>query len=268
MVLNDGTSQGYLRLRVLNNSLYIPDGDPNGYAPSYVYVSANGDTFTQTVVQGAVHTYDVIARNGLLLCSNGMLNGQSALCGTSNNGSTPWTTVSTAAYSRYKFMVEHNGALYAAKRMIGSAVDYARWTGDVTTEPAQGVNALPGEANTFRWYVTGSNRLFWSVFYQGTLHVHYTDNGQTWTEATSLQAQFVSDFAELSGNLYALTDKGLWGALDGANFVQVAPPPTASTFGMVPSAGSSNADATASMELYQGALWCGSSTNGRIYRIE
>ncbi|MBW2262388.1 MAG: hypothetical protein JRG91_10485, partial [Deltaproteobacteria bacterium] len=54
-VINDPTSQGFLRLRVINNVLYIPDGDPNGYDPSYVHISTNGDDFLVSSIIGSVH---------------------------------------------------------------------------------------------------------------------------------------------------------------------------------------------------------------------
>jgi hypothetical protein len=267
-VLDDSTSQGYLRMRVFDDFLYVPDGDPNGYDPSYVYISSDGDAFVRSTVIGSVHTFDVIKYMDDLLASNGMMSGAGSLCRTPDNGASPWTEVESTSFSRLKFMAIVNGRLLVGKRVIGSPADYVLWNGDVDSTSGVGTDAVPGEANTWRWYTTSRGRLFWSLGASSTLMVMYTDDGETWTQVHDLNGEFVSDLAELDGNLYALGHSGLWGSTDHSTFVLVGAAPGSDTFGPLAVSGGYSAEATASMETFQGSLWAGSSNDGWLYRIE
>ena len=161
-VINDPTSQGFLRLRVIGDVLYIPDGDPNGYDPSYVHISTNGDDFLVSSVIGSVHTFDVILFMDDLLTSNGMMSGSGSLCRSTDPATTPWTEVESTPYSRLKYMGQVNGRLFTGKRSSGSPADLVTWPGDVDTTAGTGVDLTPGEAITWRFHSTPSGRLFWS----------------------------------------------------------------------------------------------------------
>jgi hypothetical protein len=265
-VLDDPSSQGYLRIRAIDDRLYVPDGDPNGYDPSYVYISSNGDDFTRSTVTGSVHTFDVIRYNGDYLTSNGMMSGAGSLCRSPDAGLSPWTEVVSTSFSRLKYMAQAHGRLFAAKRAVGSTADYVTWTSDISAPTP--VDAVSGEAITWRWYATSSGRLFWSLAAGSTLSVMYTDDGETWIQVPTLSGEFVSDFAELDGNLYVLASSGLLGSTDETHFTPIAPSPSPETFGPVAVPGGYNAEACASMTLYGDHLWAGSSNNGHLYRVE
>jgi hypothetical protein len=266
-VINDPTSQGFLRLRVIDDVLYIPDGDPNGYDPSYVHVSTNGDDFLVSSIIGSVHTFDVILFMGDLLTSNGMMSGSGSLCRSTDPTTTPWTEVESTPYSRLKYMGQVNGRLFTGKRSIGSPADLVTWAGDVDSNDGTGVDLVTGEAITWRFHSTSSGRLFWSNA-TTTSHTMFTDDGETWVTVWDLEGEFVSDFSELDGNLYALSSSGLWGSTDHSSFVFIAAAPSTATFGPIPVAGGYNAEAGASMASYDSHLYCGSSSDGHLYRIE
>jgi hypothetical protein len=266
-VINDPTSQGFLRLRVIDDVLYIPDGDPNGYDPSYVHISTNGDDFLVSSIIGSVHTFDVILYMDDLLTSNGMMSGSGSLCRSTDPTSTPWTEVEATPYSRLKYMGQVNGRLFTGKRSIGSPADLVTWSGDVDTTDGTGVDLTPGEAITWRFHSTPSGRLFWSHA-TSTSHTMYTDDGETWTTVWDLEGEFISDFTELDGNLYALSNTGLWGSADHSTFIYIAAAPSSTTFGPIEVPGGYNAEAGASMTTYESSIYCGSSSDGHLYRVE
>lgn len=271
-VLSDGTSQGYLRMGVFDNQLWIPDGDPNGYDPSYVYISPSGNagSFTKTNVISAVHTFDVIKYNGKHYVSNGMLSGKGGMC--LFNGSTQWTSVQEPSTSfRLKYMAELSGKLFVANANQNSDVDYYLWTGDVSTTMPQAMNKVTGSGSTYQIYASSQGKLFWTVVFSSAIHVLQSTDGINWTPSPSLDGKFVSDFAELNGKLYALEWKGgLWESSDHNTFTAIAAPPSNApdAFGPLPVQGGYNADARASMAAYNGALYCGSSTNGKVYKVD
>jgi hypothetical protein len=263
--LSDGSSQGYLRMRVIGDKLYIPDGDPNGYDPSYVYISEDGDDFERTTVHGGLHTFDVIEYEGDLLCSNGM-NGGGGLCKLAGSD---WNQVAGANYARLKYMAEFGGRLYVALwNMNGDGVDFVRWSANVGGAQAEGVDAIPGDTTTFRWYTSSQPLLYSSLAVLGDrATVQYTEDGDVWHEVPAFASMWVSAFAELQGNMYALSTDALWGSADGVDFVQLGNV-TGEPFGPVAIEGGYNADGTASMAAYDGHLWCGSSQNGKLYRVD
>ena len=270
-VLEDNTSQGYLRMGVFDNKLWIPDGDPNGLDPSYVYISSTGapNSFTQTQITGSVHSFEVIKYNNQFYVSNGMGSGQGGLC--KFDGSGQWTLVYADNNSvRMKYMAVFNGKLFVANRNSAGDVDYFVWSGDPqTTSPVQ-ANVLSGATNTFRWFASSQGKLFWSVGTSSAIGVMVTQDGVNWQAVSALNGKLVSDFAEFNGKLYALAMDGLWESTDYFTFQKIASPPAADTEAFVPSVVGAgvNPDAPASMEAYNGSLWCGSSRNGKIYKVD
>jgi len=100
------------------------------------------------------------------------------------------------------------------------------------------------------------------------LEVHYTEDGEIWTEVADLAGQVVSGFAELDGQLYALTHLGLARSGDGESFELVAAAPDDTVFSLVEVEGGYNADATAAITVYGDRLWFGSSNDGHLYVVE
>lgn len=270
-VLEDNTSQGYLRMGVYDNKLWIPDGDPNGLDPSFVYTSTTGalGSFTQTQVLQSVHTFDIIKYNNNFYCSNGMSTGQGGLC--KFDGTNTWNSVYQSASSmRMKYMAVFNGKLFAANRLSSSDIDLFVWSGDPGTVNPALTNPLSGATNTFRMFTsTLGGKLFWSVG-AAAANVLATSNGSTWQTITSLAGKVVSDFADFNGNLYALTNDGLWESTDFSTFTKIAPAPASDPTAFTPAAAGPgiNPDGVASMEVFNGALWCGSSRNGKLYRVD
>jgi hypothetical protein len=263
-------SQGFLRLRVLRDALYVPDADPQGLAPGRLYVSRDGAHFDELALDDAVHGFDAIERRGVLFTSNGMLDGRGALLREPAAGNGSWQVVARADVGRLKFMVEHQGDLLVAKRKMGSPVDYFRFSGEPGDgAPPRAVDAVPGEMNTWRWYVTGRGRLFWSTGdEQHGFQLLWSDGGDRWHPVEELAKELVSGLAELDGNLYALTPRGLFGSRDQRHFELVAPAPS-DAFAPIRVANEVvNADACASLTAYKGRLWAGASYGGRLFRVE
>lgn len=270
-VLEDNSSQGYLRMGVYDNQLWIPDGDPNGLDPSYVYISSTGNpgSFTQTQIPQAVHSFDVIKYNNKLLVANGMSNYQGALC--KYDGASTWNSVYQSASSfRMKYMAEFQGKLFVANNNPNSDTDYFLWNGDVQTTTPTLKNTLTGPAMTFRWFASSGGKIFWTVAANNQIRCLMSSDGNTWTPVAGLDQKFVSDYCEMNGKMYALSQNGLWESSDFTNFTQIATPPASypNAFMPVPVQNGYNADAQASMETFNGSLWCGSSLNGKVYKVD
>lgn len=270
-VLSDNTSQGYLRMGVFDNKLYVPDGDPNGMDPSFVYISSTGNpsSFTQTQVTSAVHTFDVIKYNNKFFTSNGLGSGQGGL--NKFNGTSQWSTVySSASAFRMKYMVEFMGKLFVANSNQNSDVDLFIWNGDAESTTPTLQNSVTGYSATFRLYASSMGKIYWTVASNNQIRCLVASDGNTWTPVTGLNGTFVSDYADLNGKVYALSQNGLWESADGINFTNIAAAPSSfpDAFKPVPvSTGGYNSDAMASMEAYNGALYCGSSLNGKVYKV-
>lgn len=269
-VLSDPNSQGYVRMNVFDNKLWIPDGDPNGMEPGYCYVSSTGasGSFAKTTILGAVHTFDVIKYNNKAYVSNGMGSSKGGMC--EFDGSNTWNSVNQPSSSfRLKYMTQFNGKLFVANANPNSGTDYYLWTGSLTAAP-QAMDKVTGPGSTYQIYATSTGKLFWTVVYSGGIHVLQSNDGISWTPSASLDGKFVSDMVELNGKLYALDWKGgLWESSDQTTFTLIAPVPSAApdAFGPLPVPGGYNADARASMLVYNGAIYCGSSTNGKVYKV-
>ena len=270
-VLSDASSQGYLRMNVFDSKLWIPDGDPNGMDPGYVYISSTGTSgsFTKTTILGAVHTFDVIKYNNKAYVANGMASSLGGMC--EYDGSNTWNSVNQPSSSfRLKYMTQFNGKLFVANANPNSGTDYYLWSGSVSSSP-QAMDKVAGAGSTYQIYTSSLGKIFWTVVYSGAIHVLQSTDGVSWTPSASLDGKFVSDFAELNGKLYALDWKGgLWESSDHSTFTLIAPfPPSApDAFGPLAVTGGYNADARASMVAYNGSLYCGSSTNGKVYKVD
>jgi hypothetical protein len=270
-VLSDANSQGYLRMGVFDSKLWIPDGDPNGLDPGYVYSSSTGayNSFTKTTIIGAVHTFDVIKYSNKVFTANGMGNYEGALC--KYDGASTWNSVSaSAAAFRMKYMCQSAGKLFVANDNPNSDVDFFLYSGDPeTTTPVQ-KNVVTGTSMTFRFYASTSGKIFWTVVYSNGIHCLSSTDGNTWTPVPGLDGKFVSDYCELNGKMYALSQNGLWESSDFTTFTNIAAPPASDVNAFMPVAitGGYNSDGLASMEPYNGAIWCGSSTNGKVYKVD
>lgn len=270
-VLDDPSSQGYLRIGVIDSKLWIPDGDPNGLDPSFVYISSTGlpGSFTQTQIIGAVHSFEVVKYNNQMYVSNGMNSGVGGLC--KYDGSNTWNQVYSSSNSvRMKYMATINGKLIVANRNSAGDIDGFVWSGDPQTNSPVLINPLPGATNTFRMFVSSTGKLFWSISAGSTKGVLMTTDGVNWQAASTLDGIIVSDFAELNGKLYALATNGLWESSDYFTFTNIAAPPATDPNAFIPAVAGPgvNPDAPASMEPYNGYLWCGSSRNGKVYQVD
>jgi hypothetical protein len=262
-------SQGLLRLRVLRGALHVPDADPQGLTPGRLYVSGDGERFEEIALAGAVHTYDVIEHRGVLLTSNGMEDGRGALLREPGSPGEPWQTLASLDVNRIKFLVEHGGDLLIAKGRSGSPFDYLRLSGELGSATPRPVDAIPGEASTFRWYVSERGRLFWSLYAESRFQLLSSEGGDRWEAVADLAGEQVAGLAELDGNLYALTPRGLYGSRDHRRFTLVAPAPDPQVFAPVEVASETiNADACASLVRFAGHLWAGASHGGRLFRVE
>lgn len=260
-------SQGFVRLRVLRDALWVPDVDAPGIAPGRLYSTVDGENFVESELAGAVHTYDVIEHRGLLLTSNAFEDGRGGLLREPDAPGGPWQVAAVADVGRTKFMVEHQGELLVAKARVKSTVDYLRFS--VLPGEGRPIDAIPGEANTMRWYLSARGRLFWSVYADGRFQLLWSDGGDRWQPVPELGGELVSGLAELDGNLYALTPRGLFGSRDHRRFELVAPAPGPAAFAPIPVRDDVvNADACASLATFAGRLWAGASQGGRLFRVE
>ena len=267
-LIDQPTSEGFLRVRALGGMLFVPEADPPGYEGGRVWISRDGKRFTPTTVPGVVHSYDVADFAGHLLSSNGAADGSGGLFRWSPDQET-WSRIAEAGSRRLQYMVEYRGRLYVAKTLSGTPADFLVWSDDLAAPPQISKDVVPGEAHTWRWYVSGRNRLFWSHWSaEGGHEVRYTDDGESWALVPELSDQFASDFAELDGHLYVLTASGLWGSRDHARFEQLIASTGPFPFAPVVDEARMNVEAMASMASYRDALWCGSSRNGSLYRVE
>lgn len=267
-LIDQPMSEGFLRVRALGGALFVPEADPPGYEGGRVWISRDGEQFTPTTVPAVVHTYDVANFAGHLLSSNGAADGSGGLFRWSPNEET-WSRIAEAGSRRLQYMVEYRGRLYVSKTLSGAPTDFLVWSDDLATLPQVSKDVVPGEAHTWRWYVSGRNCLFWSHWSaEGGHEVRYTDDGESWALVPELSGQFASDFAELDGHLYVLAASGLWGSRDHTHFEQLIQSTGPFPFAPVVEGDRMNVEAMASMTSYRDALWCGSSRDGSLYRVE
>jgi hypothetical protein len=216
-----------------------------------------------------VHTFDIIKYNNQVYTANGMGNYMGGLC--KFNGTTTWNSVSAPSASfRLKYMTQAAGKLYVSNDNPNSDVDYFIYNGDPATTTPTSKNVLTGPAMTFRYYTSSTGKIFWTVAANSQIRCMSSTDGLTWTPVANLDGKFVSDYCEMNGKMYILAQNGLWESSDQTNFTQIATPPASdpNAFMPVPVTGGFNSDGLASMEPYNGAIWCGASTSGKVYKVD
>jgi hypothetical protein len=259
--LSDSTSQGYLRGRVFNGKLYIPDGDPNGYDPGIVYIFTSPSTSaTQTSVTSAVHNFDVVDYNGSLYTSGGLVSGYSSL---SKLNGTTWSVASQGSFSRLKYMANFDGKIWATKRVVGSGADLVIIDSTMTQT---GVDVITGTEALAVDLKVINNRLYMTMWGStGVLHCYVEPTTWNIVNLTGISSDLIWDYCvHDDGNIYAVAMYGIYGSQDGKAFTKIVSV-TDNRFGQP---GGNNADGRASIASYGGKLYAGSSTNGTLYVIE
>ncbi len=267
-VIDDPTSQGYLRGQVIGGKLYIPDSDPNGLAPGIMWV-LDGATASprMQVIDDAVHNFDVVELGGALYTTGGLNGGESGL-NRFDPATGRWTVVSRGSFSRLKYAVAYEGAIWSGKRPVGSAAELVRT--DPATGQQQGYDILPGtEAAALCMEAIGANVYCTLGSSAGVAHLRLEPGG-TITQLTGTSGALLYDFVQHSdGNIYAvgtdLTSKSfVYVSTDGVAFTRLIEVPDL-RFGRLPSG---NLDGRPSIGSYDGELYCGGSTTGRLYRVD
>lgn len=259
----DSASQGFLRAKVIDSKLYIPDGDPNGLDPGKVYIfSAGSSTPLSTNVTGAVHNFDVVKFNNQLYVSGSNSSGQSSL-NRFNTTTNTWDSVSTGNFGRLKYMAVLDNKIWSSKQvqsgLDGVWIDAAlAQTGFVAS--ASGGNMLPcmeqidGKIYTVLWGSSGVSNFI-------------INPGSTTTTITGITGLMWDVIKHTDGNYYAVATDGtndkIYGSTDGVAFTQLY-----SQAGQKFGQSGSNADGRPSIASYNGKLYVGSSTNGRLYRLD
>lgn len=259
----DSGSQGFLRAKVIDNKLYIPDGDPNGLDPGKVYIFSPGSTTPlSTNVTAAVHNFDVVKFNGQLYVSGSNSSGQSSL-NRFNTTTSTWDSVSTGPYGRLKYMAVLDSKIWSSKQ-VQSGVDGV-WIDSSMTQAgflasSSGGNLMPcmeeidGKIYTVLWGSSGVTNFI-------------INPGSTVTVINGINGLMWDVVKHSDGNYYAVATDGtndkIYGSTDGVTFTQLYSQ-AGQKFGQVPS----NADGRPSIASYNGKLYVGSSTNGRLYRLD
>jgi hypothetical protein len=265
-----------LRARVIGDRLFVPDGDPPGGEPGFIYQTKDGVRFTEIRLEQVFHTYDLTLYKGGLFASNCMIRRSGSLHSPTDADLASWRPAFITRSSRLRFATVFLDHLYVATEPDGSGRDFLRWPGSPLEVAPEELDAVPGDAVTFRWFVSSENILFWSMRDGREIRFLSSRDGEHWQDGPGFRRQFVSDLAELDGNLYVLTNRGLWGSTDHRRFEQVAKAPGGRSFGvvLVPKNGEStgglagNSDGMGSLTAFRGQLWAGSSNGGVLYRIE
>lgn len=261
----DSGSQGFLRTKVINNKLYVPDGDPNGLTPGKVYIWSTGSTTPlSTNVTDAVHNFDVVEFNGELYVSGSNDSGQSTLH-TYNSATSTWDAASAGGYGRLKYMGVLDNQIWATKQ-VQSGVDGV-WIDSTMQQSGflasqSGGNMLPcmeeidGKLYTTLWASTGGTSKF------------IVEPGSTTTAINGISGVMWDVIKHTDGNYYAVAWDGsndlIYGSADGVNFTELYNN-AGSKF--APPAGG-NADGRPSIASYSNKLYVGSSTNGHLYRLD
>jgi hypothetical protein len=168
---------------------------------------------------------------------------------------------------RLRYVAVFDGALYGNLYSQNDAelvrIDAALNAEDISLVPGSGVG-FDVEVQRNRLYVTGTSAA-------GTYAFRLEAGGRA-VALPSLAQAIVFDFAEHNGVLYAVgcgaTKSYLWGSVDGITFTRLLEWNDL-RFGFAPGAnGSTNADGRPSLASFQGKLYLGSSTNGRLYRLD
>lgn len=248
---------------MIDNKLYIPDGDPNGLDPGKVYIFSPGSsTPLATNVTGAVHNFDVVKFNNQLYVSGSNSSGQSSL-NRFNTATNTWDSVSTGNFGRLKYMGVLDNKIWTSKQvqagLDGVWIDSAMTqTGFVAS--ASGGNLLPcmeeidGKIYTVLWGSAGVSNFI-------------INPGSTTTTITGISGLMWDVVKHSDGNYYAVATDGtndkIYGSTDGVAFTQLY-----SVAGTKFAQPASNADGRPSIASFNGKLYVGSSTNGHLYRLD
>lgn len=259
----DSGSQGYLRTKIYNNKLYVPDGDPNGLAPGYVYEFSPGSTVPlQTSVTGAVHNFDVVQFGGQLYVSGSNNSGQSTLH-RYNTSTSVWDQVSTGSYSRLKYMGVLDNKIWSSKT-TQSGVDGV-WIESNMVQ--SGFVASTSGGNLIPCIEEIDSKLYMVLWGQAGVFNFIVNPGSTTTAITGVSGIMWDVIKHTDGNYYMVawdgTNDRIYGSTDGVAFTQLYSA-AGSKFGQP----GSNADGRPSIASYNGKVYAGSSTNGRLYRLD
>lgn len=266
-VLDDPFSQGFLRGDVIDGRLYVADGDPRAFMPGIVHVfdNASAPPVTTSVDEG-IHNFQVVAFGGQIYVTGGLADGSWGL-NRYDAAARRWTVAQRGRYLRLKYVAAFDDALYGVNFPDNGAellrIDRALVAQDISLVPGQGIG-LNVEVQRNRLYATGispAGSYAFSIAAGGALPVRLQGFSGP-----------VFDFAEHDGVMYAvgcdLTKSYLYGSVDGLVFTRLLEWNDL-RFGFAPgSNGEANADGRPSLASFQGKLYLGSSTNGRLYRLD
>jgi len=262
--LYDAGSQGYLRAKVFGGKLYIPDGDPNGVSNGIIHIFNRSQSApNKTVVTGGVHQFDVIEVNGELW-TTGSANPGVSTVHRFNAANNRWDQISSGSFSRLKYAARTSTTILSTARQ-NSGID------GVILDAA-------GRQSGFRLSQSGGGGSPCMEAIRGNVYLTLFGNGaipmliEPGNKVTNLTGDAVGvaiwDYIEHSdGNLYAVGWNGksvVLGSTDGVSWTKLLELAD-NRFGQ---ASSGNADTRASIGSFGGKLYAGSSTNGRLYRLD
>lgn len=261
--LYDSTSQGFVRAKVYGGKLYVPDSDPNGLAPGLMYsFSAGSTTPLQSTITGAVHNFDVVEFNGQLYTSGSNNSGQSTL-NRLNTTTGVWDSVSTGSYGRLKYMGVLDGKIWTSKQ-VQAGVDGV-WV--ESTMVQQGFVATTSGGSLIPCIEQIDGKLYMTVWGSAGISKFIVNAGSTTTAITGIAGVMWDVIKHSDGNYYAVAWDGtndiICGSTDGIAFVELSKV-AGTKFGQP----GSNADGRPSIASYNGKVYVGSSTNGRLYRLD
>lgn len=259
----DSGSQGFLRAKVIDGKLYIPDGDPNGLDPGKVYIfSAGSTTPLSTNVTGAVHNFDVVKFNNQLYVSGSNSSGQSSL-NRFNSATSTWDSVSTGSFGRLKYMAVLDNKIWSSKQ-VQSGLDGV-WIDGAMTQ--SGFLASASGGNMFPCMEQIDGKIYTVLWGSSGVSNFIINPGSTTTTITGITGLMWDVVKHSDGNYYAVVTDGtndkIYGSTDGVAFTQLYSQ-AGQKFAQPPS----NADGRPSIASYNGKLYVGSSTNGRLYRLD
>jgi hypothetical protein len=260
----DYGSQGFLRLKVFDGKLYAPDGDPNGLTPGHVYVWSSGTgTPLQTTVTNAVHNFDVVKFNNELYVSGSNGSGQSTLH--KFNGSSTWDQVSAGGHTRLKYMGILDGEIWSSKTAQANTADFVK-VGTNMTQNGYAFSQNGGNLISAIEMIDG--KLYMSVWGQNIgVNNIIVETGSNVVAINGITGLMWDVIKHTDGNYYAVawdgTNDYIFGSTDGLNFTQLY-----GQAGYRFAQPASNQDGRPSIASYNGKLYVGSSTNGRLYRLD
>lgn len=261
----DSGSQGFLRCKVYNNKLYIPDGDPNGYAPGKVYIWSPGSaTPLATNVTDAVHNFDVVEYNGSLYVSGSNLSGQSTLH-KFNTATSTWDQASAGSHTRLKYMGVLDNEIWSSKTAASNSADFVK-IGTAMTQ--SGFVFSTGGGNLISAVEMIDGKLYMSVWGSsiGVNNIIVSTGGTT-SAISGITGLMWDVIKHTDGNYYAVAWDGtndlIFGSTDGTTFTQLY-----GQAGTKFEQQAGNQDGRPSIASYSGKLYVGGSTNGHLYRLD